>query len=291
MSPRGVTRIAKEVTMKTKMAGLCVALLAVVSFPKSARSQDSQNCNISGLTGCLIRENTSDGSGVMGRSWSGNGVQGFSTTSNASGVFGYNDSGGFGVTGQATVSGTAIYGYNPDGSGWAGLFDGRLYAASAYKPGGGSWTTFSDARLKKDIRGLEGVLDRLLRLRGVTYEWVEPEKQGNMTGRQIGMVAQEVEKVFPEWVGMDGSGYKTLTFRGFEALAVEGMRTLHDENRALRDQVGGLEDRIKRLESNRPAVVAGFGPSGALAACGIVLAVAALLGSKRRAATHGVLTK
>jgi hypothetical protein len=77
-----------------------------------------------------------------------------------------------------------------------------------------------------------------------------------------------------------------MTFRGFEALAVEGMRTLHNENHALRVQVGSLEDRVKKLESDRPALMAGFAPGGALAAFGgIAVAVAVLLTSKRRRAT------
>ena len=96
------------------------------------------------------------------------------------------------------------------------------------------------------------------------------------------MIAQEVEKVFPEWVGRDAEGYRTLTFRGFEALTVEGLRTLKKDNQALRLQVVDLEERIKRLENNGPASMAGFGP-GSLAAVGaIAAAVGAFLTSRRR---------
>ena len=41
----------------------------------------------------------------------------------------------------------------------------------AYKPGGGSWSTLSDRRAKQSIEPLQNALDRLLRLRGVTYEY------------------------------------------------------------------------------------------------------------------------
>jgi hypothetical protein len=40
------------------------------------------------------------------------------------------------------------------------------------------------------------------------------------------MVAQDVEQVFPSWVDTGTDGYKRLTFRGFEAVAVEAVREL-----------------------------------------------------------------
>jgi hypothetical protein len=85
---------------------------------------------------------------------------------------------------------------------------------------------FSDLRLKDDIEPLTGALDKLLQLRSVTFLWKEPEKMGNVTGRQIGLIAQEVETVFPEWVLDTPNGYKALVPKGFEALVVEALREL-----------------------------------------------------------------
>ena len=183
----------------------------------------------------------------------------------------------------------ALLGDNTNSAGWAGYFTGRLYAASAFKPAAAVWSDSSDARLKKDVKALDGVLDRLLKLRGVTFAWIEPQKHGDRVGPQVGMIAQEVEQVFPDWVGTDADGYKTLTFRGFEALTVEGMRTLHNdnlslhrENEALRHQVGDLEDRMKKVEANRPELVAGYGSHGFAALGGVALGLAAFFTSKRR---------
>jgi len=99
----------------------------------------------------------------------------------------------------------------------------------ARKPGGGSWTVLSDARLKTKVGQLKGVLDKLLQLRGVHFEWRDPQEMGNLTGVQTGLIAQEVEKVFPEWVTPDSEGYKELTIRGFEALVIEALRELKNE--------------------------------------------------------------
>jgi DNA repair exonuclease SbcCD ATPase subunit len=103
---------------------------------------------------------------------------------------------------------------------------------TADKPGGGSWTTFSDARLKKNVKPLEGALDRLMRLQGVTFEYKDPDAIHELHGVQIGMIAQEVEKIFPDWVDTAPNGMKRLSVHGFEALAVEAMRQLRTEEDA-----------------------------------------------------------
>ena len=86
-------------------------------------------------------------------------------------------------------------------------------------------------------------------------------------GRHTGFIAQEVQQVFPDWVGMAPDGYLTVGPNGFEALAVEALRdlraekdaeisTLHDElrrsaeiNASLRADVEALAARMHRLEA------------------------------------------
>ncbi len=104
----------------------------------------------------------------------------------------------------------------------------------------------SDVSLKKNVKTLGGSLERLLKLRGVSFEWKEPEKQGNLTGTQIGMVAQEVEKVFPEWVEQSPDNLKILSIRGFEALVVEALRELND-------RVAALETSRSTRKTNAPS--------------------------------------
>jgi Chaperone of endosialidase len=126
-------------------------------------------------------------------------------------------------------------------------------AGSAGKPGGGSWTNSSDRRLKKNIHDLDGSLDRLMKLRSVSFEYKDPESINELPGERIGMIAQEVEEVFPDWIDEGGHGYKTLTFRGFEALAVDALRELRAEKdsqiEALRKENAAMQRRLARLES------------------------------------------
>lgn len=128
--------------------------------------------------------------------------------------------------------------------------DGNLaIVGNGFKPGGGAWASSSDRSLKQNVQPMQGVLDKLLKLRGINFEWKEPEKQGNLTGTQTGLVAQEVEEVFPEWVGTGPDGLKFLAIRGFEALTVEAFRDLKTEVDRLRSANQALEKRVKALET------------------------------------------
>jgi hypothetical protein len=104
----------------------------------------------------------------------------------------------------------------------------------------GGWTISSDAALKKNIHPLAGALEKLLGLRGVSFEWKDTMGHPARMGPQIGMIAQEVARVFPEWVSTTPDGHKEMTVRGFEALAVEALRELHAELRELRSRVHSL---------------------------------------------------
>ena len=103
----------------------------------------------------------------------------------------------------------------------------------ARKPDGGGWTVASDARLKQNVVPLSDALDMLLQLRGVRFEWRDPNRIGHLSGSQFGLVAQEVEKVFPEWVSKGPDGYRELTVRGFEALVIEVITRNEDRPRQL----------------------------------------------------------
>ena len=116
----------------------------------------------------------------------------------------------------------------------------------ARKPDGGGWTVASDARLKQNVVPLNDALDMLLQLRGVRFEWREPDRMGHLPGSQLGLVAQEVEKVFPEWVSKGPDGYRELTVRGFEALVIESLREMKTELEELRSVLTNMKPSAAR---------------------------------------------
>jgi len=139
-------------------------------------------------------------------------------------------------------------------------FGGGVFKLSvngfAAKPNGGQWSQLSDARLKRNVEPLHGALERMLSLRGVTFEFTEEGLRTGLAtpGRKVGLIAQEVEAVLPDWVDETPSGYKFLTEQGTTALFVEALRELRaekDRQMAERDAaIAELKERMARLESS-----------------------------------------
>jgi Chaperone of endosialidase len=127
---------------------------------------------------------------------------------------------------------------------------------SAAKPGGGTWSVSSDIRLKKDVAPLPHALDDLLRLRGVTYAYIDPAAIHELEGTRMGFIAQEVEEVFPDWVDEGSRGFKRLTIRGFEALAVEAIRALRAEKDAQLAERDAVIAAQQQAMAERDAIIA-----------------------------------
>jgi hypothetical protein len=119
---------------------------------------------------------------------------------------------------------------------------------NAFKSSGGAkWSIPSDARLKHDIKPLTGAFERLLRLRGVTFRWNEPEKHGNDSGIQTGFIAQEVEQIFPEWVETHTDGYKAIAKKGFSAVMTESIKEMAAKEDTIQKESDEMKGRLQRL--------------------------------------------
>lgn len=82
-------------------------------------------------------------------------------------------------------------------------------------------TATSDRRLKDNITPLEGCLNNVLKLQGVSFTWKDPAEKG----RKIGFIAQEVEEIFPELVFTNPTdGYKGINYAEMTAVLTEALK-------------------------------------------------------------------
>lgn len=104
----------------------------------------------------------------------------------------------------------------------------------------------SDARLKQDIAPLEASLEHVLALRGVRYAFTDSARAKYQLpgGEQLGFIAQELEREFPQWVRDDERGFKTVFLRPFDALMVEALRDLRNRHVA---ELAALQTRFDQL--------------------------------------------
>jgi hypothetical protein len=119
----------------------------------------------------------------------------------------------------------------------------------------GSWQQCSEAKLKKNIGRIENPLDKVLKLRGVSFDWRKEEFPSFKLeeGRKIGLIAQEVENVFPELVKTESDGIKSVNYSNLSEVLVEAMKEqqkiINDQKQEIREQNRELEDLKKQVSS------------------------------------------
>jgi hypothetical protein len=97
-------------------------------------------------------------------------------------------------------------------------------------PTSATWTCTSDQRLKDNIKSLDNavVLRNLEELRPVSFAWKSDMKHED----RIGLIAQEVEEVFPDLVVTDrASGFKSVSYGGFITYLIAGLNELGSTTR------------------------------------------------------------
>ncbi|MEX2145264.1 MAG: tail fiber domain-containing protein, partial [Candidatus Spechtbacterales bacterium] len=108
----------------------------------------------------------------------------------------------------------------------------------------GGFFYYSDISLKENIRPLEGALEKVLRLEGVSFNWKEDGKAS------IGLVAQNVEDIFPDVVATDPvSGLKVLKADTLIAPVIEAVKELFARQNEQQAEIDELKLKIEELET------------------------------------------
>ena len=106
--------------------------------------------------------------------------------------------------------------------------------------------TPSDIRYKKNIQPIISPLLKLNQINGVTYQYRANEfpAMGFTEANQMGFIAQEVEKVFPELVFTDKQGYKAVDYPKIMPVLVEAIKDQQVQINELKQKLENLEKRV-----------------------------------------------
>lgn len=108
----------------------------------------------------------------------------------------------------------------------------------------GTLSHSSDVRFKQHITPLLKSLDGITRLRGVRYYWNKqafPQREFTAES-QIGLIAQEVELIYPELVQTSPDGFKSIDYVKLTPILLEAIKELHSNNVQ-------LEKRLEQIET------------------------------------------
>lgn len=108
-----------------------------------------------------------------------------------------------------------------------------------------AWSSSSDIRLKKNIERIPSSLNKILQIEGITYDWKD-ESRG--VGRQIGVIAQDVQKVFPEAVTKSPDGFLAVTYSNLVAPLINAVKEVYSELLSTQEEVTALKARTEQLE-------------------------------------------
>lgn len=132
------------------------------------------------------------------------------------------------------------------------------FASLSIKSDGTLTTAASDQRLKRNIETISNPLQKVMALRGVTYNW----RDSTMPQRMMGMIAQEVLKVTPELVFQNKTtGYYGINYGETSGLLVEAIKaqqqiiqelktsleSQRQEILALQQEIGLLKKQIEKI--------------------------------------------
>ena len=195
----------------------------------------------------------SSGRGVHGESSgsSGKGVYGKATGTNGEGLYGEaTGSNGIGIYGEATATAATAIWASATGSFGIGVYsEGEGYDFYAGGPGI-NYGYSSSVRWKNNIRSIDDALGKVIKLRGVYFNWDE-EHGGH---HDVGMIAEEVGEILPEIVGYEENGIDAtgMDYGKLTPLLVESIKELTKAVNQLKVDNNLMRQRVEALEAMIP---------------------------------------
>ena len=194
-----------------------------------------------------------------------NGSSGTSGTSGSSGISGSSGSSGVSATIFNNADDRIITGSSTSGqlNGESGFtFNGTTaYINGALGVGTSTPTTTgliratndivayysSDERLKENKEIIQDPLDKLSSISGYEFNWIPKKGIHENEGRDIGVIAQEIERIFPQLVQTRDNGYKAVKYEKLVPVLIEAIKALKSEVDILRMENADIRNKISKL--------------------------------------------
>ncbi|QDK45922.1 hypothetical protein DOM22_12555 [Bdellovibrio sp. ZAP7] len=147
--------------------------------------------------------------------------------------------------------GTGVPSYRLDVSGDANLSTGSVYRIAGTQICSSSGcTSSSDRRLKENIQPLQNSLENILKLDAVSYNYIDTARFGDK--HQVGVIAQDVEKIYPEVVVTDEkTGMKAVAYDHLVAPLIEAVKSLYYKVTASEEKIAEHDRRIASVEEQK----------------------------------------
>ena len=105
----------------------------------------------------------------------------------------------------------------------------------------GSVDSASDIKLKTNVKTIDNALDKVLKLRGTEYDRIDKDNK-----HEIGVIAQEVEKIIPELVNTsedpDGGETKTVSYGNMVAVLIEAIKEQNEVINKMKKEIEDLKN-------------------------------------------------
>jgi trimeric autotransporter adhesin len=108
----------------------------------------------------------------------------------------------------------------------------------------GTLTQLSDVRLKKDISPIQNSLQKIIQLNGYSYHWKNEQSDSSL---QIGVLAQEVQKLFPDLVKEDSKGMLSVNYSGLIPVLIESVKEQQQLIEKQQKQIDDLKKLVDQL--------------------------------------------
>lgn len=107
-------------------------------------------------------------------------------------------------------------------------------------------TATSDESLKKNISPLKNNIDKIMQLRPVSFQWKDEKRS---VEREIGFIAQDLERVIPEVVRTSEDGLKSVAYGNLVAVVVGAIQEIYQEVKALFLKLTQTKKQLDELEA------------------------------------------